>query len=256
VGMYCLLPLLPIGLQQHVLQALTRRKFARARGTFLPEWMPEALQADLEQRHLELTLAAERGRRFANPSREREYRLLYPPEVGRPASGRPLQVWRPFADRRLHEFLLAIPPEQKFEPHPASDEWYAGSKLVVRRAMRGILPEAVRTRTVKTHFASLFEHEFQRRWPDFEGAFGPSGDSELAARGYIEPGLFWERLQQLREGDRGGDFMYLLRLMGVETWLRTLRQPRVQLVRVPDRSVGDPFTPSTSIERERQPVAG
>ena len=58
----------------------------------------------------------ERHRRFASQSREEQYQMLYPPPVSRNPSGWPVEIWRPYADRRLHEFMLAIPPEQHFEP--------------------------------------------------------------------------------------------------------------------------------------------
>jgi asparagine synthase (glutamine-hydrolysing) len=52
-----------------------------------------------------------------------------------------LDVRHPFLDRRLVEFGLRLPPELTSQP-------YAG-KWVLREAMRGILPEAVRTRVGK-----------------------------------------------------------------------------------------------------------
>jgi asparagine synthase (glutamine-hydrolysing) len=232
VALYCLLPLFPLWLQRRLMAANVRREVARYGDQLLPRWMTETLRADLLDRHTRLSLAAEHNRRFASPAREHELRLLYPPEVSRGPTGWPLEVWRPFADRRLHDFLLAVPPEQKFEPHPATDDFYAGSKLILRRAMRGILPESIRARTTKTHFASLFRSELERRWSDYAAAFGPAGRSELAARGYIDPRLFWARLEELRDGDWGADFMYVLRSVAVETWLRSLQLPRLHLVHV------------------------
>ena len=231
-ALYCLLPLLPLSLQRQVMAATVRRELARYGDRLLPTWMTQTLRVDLLNRHTRLSLAAEHDRRFASPAREHEFRLLYPPEVSRGPTGWPLEVWRPFADRRLHEFLLAVPPEQKFEPHPATDDFYAGSKLILRRAMRGILPESIRARTAKTHFASLFQSEVERHWPDYAAAFGPAGRSELAARGYVEPRLFWARLEALRGGDWGADFMYVLRSMAIETWLRSLQLARPCLVHV------------------------
>lgn len=230
LALYCGVPFLPLAVQRALMVAYTRREFAREKGGLLPSWMPESLRTELARRHLTLELDRARQRRFASPGRQKEYGLLYPAEVGREPSGWPLVISRPYADRRLHEFLLAIPPEQKFEPHPYADELYAGGKLIVRRGLRGILPESVRTRTVKTHFASLLQDEIQRRWPDYERAFGPNGQSELARRGLVDRGRFWDRLQDLRGGDWGLDFLYVMRLFGVETWLRTFQLPRSQLI--------------------------
>jgi asparagine synthase (glutamine-hydrolysing) len=55
-----------------------------------------------------------------------------------------LEVRYPFWDKRLIEFCLALPPEQKL-----SRGW---SRVVMRRAMAGILPEKVRWRSDKTDF--------------------------------------------------------------------------------------------------------
>jgi asparagine synthase (glutamine-hydrolysing) len=55
-----------------------------------------------------------------------------------------LEVRYPFWDKRLVEFCLALPPEQKL-----NRGW---SRVVMRRAMAGILPEKVRWRSDKTDF--------------------------------------------------------------------------------------------------------
>lgn len=54
----------------------------------------------------------------------------------------------PFADRRVIEFCLALPPAQK-----RCDGW---GRVVLRRAMAGILPEAVRWRCDKSDLSSNF----------------------------------------------------------------------------------------------------
>ena len=147
-------------------------------------------------------------------------------------AGWPVTNVRPFADRRLHEFLLAIPPEVKFRPHPSSDEHYAAGKRVLREGLRGILPESIRTRLNPTHFAALFNEEVQREWAAYEKAFGPTGHSEVVRRGYVDGRLFWKRLNDLRFGFWGWDFLYIHRIMWLETWLRSLALPRHQIVTV------------------------
>ena len=102
--------------------------------------MPQTLRDELSDRHLRLALDIERGRRFSNDSRHLEHYALYPAELAANPLGWPLENWRPFADRRLHELLLAVPPEVKYAPHPETDQEYARSKRLLREAMRGILP--------------------------------------------------------------------------------------------------------------------
>ena len=222
----CLAPFLPMSLQTELHTTHARRDFKHNGRRWLPAWMREPLRDDLRQRHIQLWLQVERKRRFSNPARESEYQLLYPPEITRHPAPWPLEVWRPFADRRLHQFLLAIPPEQKFAPHPETNEFYAGSKRVVRHAMRGIVPESVRARKSKTVFQAQIRQELDRQWPTYEAAFGPSANPEIAQRGYVDRHQFWSRLGELREGQYGPDLVYLLEMVGLETWLRSLKGPR------------------------------
>ena len=60
-------------------------------------------------------------------------------DLAAPAWG--VEHWHPMTDRRLVEFCLALPPEQKF------GQGY--TRLSLRQAMRGILPEPVRLRMNK-----------------------------------------------------------------------------------------------------------
>jgi asparagine synthase (glutamine-hydrolysing) len=54
----------------------------------------------------------------------------------------------PFLDRRLVEFCLALPPDQKL--------WQGWGRGVLRRAMKGVLPEEVRWRVGKTRLGAQF----------------------------------------------------------------------------------------------------
>ena len=76
-------PLLPLGLQKRLGAFHVRRSIERNRDVMMPGWMPEPFRQEMVDRDLRLALDAERGRRFSSPSREHEYRLLYPPEVAR-----------------------------------------------------------------------------------------------------------------------------------------------------------------------------
>jgi asparagine synthase (glutamine-hydrolysing) len=225
-GLYCLAPLLPLPAQRRVMAAHVRREHERGKTGIVPDWMPAELRQRLRKRDLDLATTAELQRRFSNPAREMEFRYLYPPEVARQPGPWPVQLCRPFADRRLHEFLLAIPPETKFRPHPDTDDFYAGSKQLIRQGLQGILPESIRTRTQKTTFRAAFANEIQSNWGVYEDAFGPGSDSEIAARGYVMRDRFWANLQSLREGTPDRRSVYVMEMLGLETWLRSFRLPR------------------------------
>ena len=238
IALHCAAPLLPLAVQRRLMTAYLRRSYRRARAHLLPSWIPEPLHQELSQRHLDAVLAEERARRFANPTRHFEFGLLYPPEKAWQPVGWPLELWQPFADRRLHAFMLAVPPEEKFAPPAHSDEYYAASKSLVRRAMRGIVPDSILDRTSKTVFASVFEADLRRRWSTYVAAFGPGAQPQVAARGYVDQQRFWKRLQSLRDGERFSDFGYVMRVVGLETWLRGVGapRPRAATVRIPPDS--------------------
>jgi len=243
VALDCLAPLLPLTLQRRLLAAVAGRQVDGYVDSLVPSWIAEPLRGSLRGEQRRRLLAAERERRFASPARHLEHRLLVPPEVSPQPAGWPVAIWRPFADRRLHEFLLAIPPDQKYEPHPESDELYAGSKWLVRRAMRGVVPDSILARTTKTRHWAVFEHEVARTWPVYEAAFGPDARPEIAARGYVDRDRFWSRLNALRGSERLSplELAYVNRVVWLETWLRGLKQPRPELVTVRPVSAEEPL---------------
>jgi len=236
----CAIPLLPLGCARQLRLCLLCHQRQRAPRQLPLPWIAKPLGEDLMRRNHELLEAAERNRRFSSPARHAEHLLIDPPEAFRHPAGWPVEIWRPFSDRRLLEFLFAIPPERKFEPHSETDEFYAGSKRLLRNAMERVLPESVRTRKTKTIFSSAIVDAIDRSWPTYEAAFGPGSESELVTRGYIDPALFWERLQRLRGGEELPEIMYVFHVIALETWLRTFRLPRADLavVRSSWRSLG------------------
>jgi asparagine synthase (glutamine-hydrolysing) len=248
LALHVLAPLLPPVLRYQVMSFSIRRTIARERDFLLPRWIAQPLRDELIDRHTAAILDAEQRRPFASPAREQEYRLLNPPEVARHPVPFPLEVWRPFADRRLHELLLAVPPEEKYSPDPTTDSGYAASKQLLRKAMRGILPESVRTLKDKIHFGSIFTSSVQQQWPMYEATFGPAARPEVVERGYVDHKRFWSRLGYLREGIYGQDFMYVLHILHLEAWLRGLRMPRPQAVTVPP-----PWRPSAGIQGGHAP---
>jgi asparagine synthase (glutamine-hydrolysing) len=66
-----------------------------------------------------------------------------------------LECRYPFFDRRLVEYLLGIPEEQRW--------WRDRPKTVLRNAMRDILPEAVRERKTKADFCPVYDRELKGR---------------------------------------------------------------------------------------------
>ncbi|MEM9005880.1 MAG: lasso peptide isopeptide bond-forming cyclase [Cyanobacteria bacterium P01_F01_bin.86] len=71
-------------------------------------------------------------------------------QLDRCAAAYSLEVRHPFMDKRLIEFCLALPAEQKL-----SQGW---SRMILRRALAGILPEAVQWRGGKADMTANFLH--------------------------------------------------------------------------------------------------
>jgi asparagine synthase (glutamine-hydrolysing) len=69
---------------------------------------------------------------------------------GKLASSYTLESRHPFFDRRLVEFCVALPQQQKLR-----QGW---TRYVLRRAMQGILPEAIRQRRTKSNLSPCFDH--------------------------------------------------------------------------------------------------
>jgi asparagine synthase (glutamine-hydrolysing) len=87
-----------------------------------------------------------RARRFRDTRAENRFSLAKLPAMpelyNRIAAGPGLDLRHPYLDRRLVEFCLGLPAEQRLR-----DGW---NRLIQRNAMRGILPEAVRQRRSKS----------------------------------------------------------------------------------------------------------
>jgi asparagine synthase (glutamine-hydrolysing) len=241
----CVAPLLPISAQVAVTNRYSAQLERRGRGRLAPLWMAPALRQQIEQRHWELTRKIDHDRRFADPTREQDYRLLYQPEVGIRAPSLPLQFARPYADRRLHAFMLAIPSEVKFLPAGDTTTLYGSEKRVVRCAMRGIVPESIRSRTNKTVFDAVRDHEVEEQFPRLRAIFGPGGRSTIAQRGYIDAERFWDRLQRLHAGEGGADYGYITALLNLETWFRSVDVARCRLrqQRLREGQLGDERLP-------------
>jgi asparagine synthase (glutamine-hydrolysing) len=233
VALHCLAPLLPLGVQKRLMSAFAAREYWRNRKWLIPTWMPEPLRDELGQRHLQLVLRDERLRRFSNETRHRESLVISPPDRAIDPFGWPVEVWRPFTDRRLQMFLLAVPPEQKFAPDGASP--YVQVKQLARRGFRGILPESIRTRTRPTAFNAALCDEMRRQWPRYTECFGPAARPQIVERGYVDQASFWLELERYRDREHVPNPMYLFSLIALEVWLRAMQLPRDQFVKIAPR---------------------
>ena len=132
-----------------------------------------------------------------------------------------LEARYPFFDRRLIEFCLGLPEEQKF-----GGGW---PRLLFRRAMTGILPPAIQWRSTKSNLSPNFHRQF--RAVD-ESKFESLDEAALA------PYLRLDRLRALRshyratrDQDRAkAQELVLFRTMVLGKWLSQVadRSPRAR----------------------------
>ena len=119
----------------------------------------------------------------------------------------------PFFDRRLVEFLLAIPEEQRW--------WMDRPKTILRRALDGILPEAVRERKGKAEFTPAFDREIGGRQADKVEAL--LRDSVLEELGVVDGKCLQQFFAEYRRDTRNSDPSGALStILGLELWCRAL----------------------------------
>ena len=119
----------------------------------------------------------------------------------------------PFADRRVIEFCLALPEEQRWRG--------ATLKVVLREAMRGLVPESVRTKADQPDLSFLHLEALA-------AAGGPRifGNLQIAERGWVDPGAALEMYRHAVGLLAAGDPRYaelvrpLWTMHGLDLWLK------------------------------------
>jgi asparagine synthase (glutamine-hydrolysing) len=114
----------------------------------------------------------------------------------------------PFLDHRLVEASLLLPDRLKVDGPRER-------KIVLRRAMSGIVPEEVLDRRDKVAFQSP-----ERRWLlEAEGTWRHlAATSRAASAGFVAPGAIPEAIDRLRAGSGGTALLW--RMLNLEMWLR------------------------------------
>ena len=136
----------------------------------------------------------------------------------RTASWFGLDERHPFADRRLIEYAFGLPQSQRFDP--------PFTKVVLRNAMRGLVPEPIRLRRSKADFSHVFVKTLERL-----GSQHFFDSLVLASLGWVDAVAVSEAYATFIRGHRMGDRRYnthmwsLWMVFAVERWLRTVFDP-------------------------------
>jgi asparagine synthase (glutamine-hydrolysing) len=199
LGRYAVDPFLPTWL-----------KLRRARThEQLPEWLDPGFVRRLEvARRLPLVrrLAAPRGGSFFAHQVAAELEGLSgflergPFEEG-------IEMRYPFLHRPLVEHSLRLPPGLRIRP--------GGGKHVLREAMRGILPEEVRTRRGKGGIDARLLWALGRERPRLDALLR---DPEIARRGWVRADALRAATERARRGEVAS-LPFLLCSLALETWL-------------------------------------
>ena len=124
-----------------------------------------------------------------------------------------VEARHPFHDRRVIEFLLAIPEAQRWRS--------TQTKFVLRQALGPLLPPSVASRTTKGEGTHHVIHAL-----DACGGESCFTSLETARRGWVQEDLVLERYRRMRakfeRGDPGfaTDTLRLWTVYGLEVWLR------------------------------------
>jgi asparagine synthase (glutamine-hydrolysing) len=120
-----------------------------------------------------------------------------------------LEVRSPFLDHEVVEFAAALPPTLKLRR--------LTDKYLVKRVMRGLLPEAVLRRR-KMGFAVPLDHWFRHELREM--AYDTLLDPRARARGYFRPEVVQRYLDEHVQG-QGHHHVRLWALLMLELWHRT-----------------------------------
>jgi asparagine synthase (glutamine-hydrolysing) len=124
-----------------------------------------------------------------------------------------LEVRHPFHDRRIIEFLLAVPEEQRWRG--------AHTKVILRKAMGPLLPDELRLRLTKSDYTHTFMAALEAC-----GGERCFARLETAERGWIRPDTVRALYRDARARHVAGDWLYshsmykLWTVYALELWLK------------------------------------
>ena len=192
------IPLLPPGLQRWLAPPWDR----------VPSWIEPGFgrrTSIAERLYMHRTWAAPRGHKFAHRVSADLQELTHWLPRG-PASST-LEFRHPFLYRPLVEFGLTLPASMRARP--------GAPKWVLREAMRGILPEAIRARPGKGAIDARFIWALSRERGAIDALVAKS---RLAREGYVCQRPMVEAIQEARAGTCNV-VVPLLCALALETWL-------------------------------------
>jgi asparagine synthase (glutamine-hydrolysing) len=152
-------------------------------------------------------------RLYKSPAAQRQYLSIKRTSAALLQSyllGNEIEMRFPFLDRRLVEFAMAIPMDQKLRA--VSD-----TRSILRRAMRGVLPEKIRTRTGKGQFDRSISLGLEK---ERKFVTELTKSSCLASMGLIDADKFREASEYAYIGETRQIYLFMA-VLSLEMWVRT-----------------------------------
>ncbi|HEX2094770.1 MAG TPA: asparagine synthase-related protein, partial [Longimicrobiaceae bacterium] len=199
VRSHLVLPFLPLSL---------RMRFVHGRSSPVPSWVEPgfARRANLAARRREYRLQPSRDGGHLAADLAESFRVMAafmdrgPYEDG-------VEMRYPFLYRPLVEMALRLPPEMFLRPRV--------TKWILREAMRGVLPEGIRTRRGKGGPDARMTWSLTREAPRLEAMLR---DPLIGQMGWIRPEGLRAALAQARAG-ASPDLLAVHAALSLETWL-------------------------------------
>jgi asparagine synthase (glutamine-hydrolysing) len=194
-----------------------------------PDWLTPPFRSKVLEKTLEQKERLMKLRRFREWGRQAEYEALNPSNpLLRIPLPLPMERRFPYFDRRLIEFALAIPPEQKYKHINGVRTGYGRSRVLQRGALEGILPEEIRCSRVKLAFNPVSVRRFTQFKDAYRKMFSPPSIPLVAQLGYVEHEKFWNELSdflkavEITQESRHPAKPWVALITELEIWLQGL----------------------------------
>jgi Asparagine synthase (glutamine-hydrolyzing) len=178
----------------------------------LPDWIAPGFVKRVGMHERMLFAADDVG--FRQPSASRQYgligRSMRPYALESCTSVGYFDMRYPYLDRRLIEFSMSLPLEQKLRPHQ--------TRSIVRRALAGIVPDKVLHRKSKQGPTESLFRGLAHEWPRLAHLFD---DPRIVAFGFADGAALRDALARARYGLSVNQAL-LLSTIALELWLRQL----------------------------------
>lgn len=181
-------------------------------------WLLPSFQTELAEHEHDCTTRFETSRLYSSPATELHYRTIVAMQPGSNALANNWDVRYPLLHRPLVEFMLGIPWQEKIAP--------GEDRVIQRRALKGVLPETVRTRKTKGDHTPLLLKGLRTYWSRIRPY---THGRHLESLGVVDPHQFRAACERLRHGFIGTthytDTPFLLAAISLEMWLALRESP-------------------------------